>query len=162
MGFFRSGSKITPKELAIQLYQLVFGERPINLISTIRPLTAASKLIGQERLLEEINSLLFFAVSIGITAGVSGRYEQRELVREAFIERLQSVSPLRADMIAKQFGEYKKTISDSPHDLDRIGWRVVKFCGLENNFSLEMAGTFLFCTIAKEATALVEKYELAV
>ena len=162
MGFFGKSSKITPKELAIQLHQLIFGERPINLISTIRPLTEASKLIGQERLLEEINCLLFFAVSAGITGGVSEKYKQRELVREAFIERLRNGSPILVDKIAKHFGDYQKTISDSPDDLDRVGWRFVKFCGIENNFALEMAGTFVFCTIAKEATELIEKYEIVV
>ncbi|MGZ9213714.1 MAG: hypothetical protein ACXW53_17600 [Candidatus Binatia bacterium] len=162
MGFFSTSSKITPQELAIQLHQLIFGERAINLISTIRPLTAASKLIGQERLLEEINCLLFFAVSTGITGGASEKFKQRESVREAFIERLRNGSPLLVDKITKHFGEYQKTFSDSPDDLDRLGWRFVKFCGIKNNFALEMAGTFVFCTIAKEATALVEKYEIAV
>lgn len=162
MGFFRTSSQITPKELAIQLHQLIFGERPINLISTIRPLTEASKVIGHERLLEEINCLLFFAASTGMAAGVSEKYKQRELVREAFIERLRNGSPLLVNMITKHFGEYQKTFSDSPDDPDRLGWRFVKFCGIEKNFALEMAGTFLFCTIAKEATELVEKYEIAV
>jgi hypothetical protein len=65
-------------------------------------------------------------------------------------------------MIAKHTREYQKAISASPDDLNCVGWRFVKFCGIEDNFGVAMAGTLVFITIAKEATALVEKYEIVV
>jgi hypothetical protein len=157
MGVVDTKSKITARKLATDLRRIVYPERGSEIISR-GPFKAASKAIGEERLLDELALLLYFAVDAGVIAGLT---EQRELelVRHAFFETLQTnISSAFVDTLKMRIVEYRKGIKDAPEDRCCVGRRFVGFCELGDNAAVAVAVTILFSSTAKKATELVKEY----
>jgi hypothetical protein len=152
--------KITPKKLAMNLGRIVYGERPSEIIQ-IRPFQAVSNLVGEERLLDEVAWLLYFAVDAGVISGLL-EYREREKVRQAFFETLRTkIGSSFVNTLKTRIVEYQKAIKSAPKDRSCVGWRFVEFCGLGENVAVALAVTLLFSSTAKQARELVEKYRLA-
>lgn len=153
--------KITTKKLAAELQRIVYPERPSELIQATHAFKAASKVIGEERLLDEIACLMFFAVDAGVMAALAGRSEN-ELVRKAFLERLKKrIGATFFEMFIMRSTGYSKAIKDAPDDLGCVGRRFTEFCGLENNAAVALVGTPLFFSISKQAQELIPKYRIS-
>ena len=162
MGPTNTKSKITAKKLATLLRRIVYPERPSEVIEGTHAFKAASTVVGEERLLDELAWLMFFAVDVGLGAGLSGERE-RELVRRAFLENLRKgTSRSFVDAIVMRNLEYRKAIGDASDDRGCIGRRFVEFCGLGDNVAVVIGALVLvlFVSTAKQATKLVEKYSL--
>ena len=154
-------SKITPKKLATHLGRIVYGERPSEIMNSIRPFKAISNLVGEERLLDELAWLLYFAVDAGVIAGLL-EHREREEVQQAFFDTLRKrISSTFVNTLKMRILEYQKAVKNAGEDRCCVGWRFVEFCGLGENAAVAVAGTLLFSSTAKHARELVEKYRLA-
>lgn len=152
--------KITPKKLATLLGCIVYSERPSEIISTVRPFKAASNLVGEERLLDELAWLLYFAVDAGVITGLIG-HSEREVVRQVFFENLRTrAGSSFVNTLKMRILEYQQAIKNAPEDPACIGRRFAEFCGLGENTAIALVGTILISATAKQASELVEKYRL--
>ena len=153
-------TKITPKKLATHLGRIVYSEQPSKIIQ-VRPFKAVCNLIGEERLLDEVAWLLYFAVDAGVIAGLL-EHREREVVRQAFFETLRiKIGSRFVNTLKTRIVEYEKAIKSTPEDRLCVGWRFVEFCGLGENPAVALAVTLLFSSTSKQARELVEKYRLA-
>ena len=135
-------------------------ERGADVISR-GPFKAAIRVVGEERLLDEVLWLLFFAVDAGVMAGLAER-RGLDLVRPLFLKNLRTeLGPTNFDTLRMRIFEYQKAIGDAPDDRCCVGRRFAEFCGLGGNPAIAVLVTILFSSTAGQATELVEKFKLA-
>jgi len=160
VGSGETKSKIASNKLATQLRWIVPPERGAEVISR-GPFKAAIKVVGEERLLDEVLWLLFFAVDAGVMAGLAER-RGLDLVRPLFLKNLRTeLGPTNFDTLKARILEYQKAIKDTPEDRVCVGRRFVEFCGIGDNTAIALLVTILFSATADRAKELVEEYSLA-
>ena len=149
--------KIAPKKLAIQLRRIVRPERPAEVINR-GPFKAVSKVVGEERLLDEVAWLLFFAVDAGVRAGLA-EHRELDVVRLHFFNTLRTeFGSANFDILKARNFEYQKAIKDTPKDRVCVGRRFAEFCGIGDNAAVALLATLLFKSTADRAMELVQKY----